>query len=899
MKSKLKKSLSLLLALVMCMSVMSVGAFAEGESPTVTFRLTDDVGKMQLPSRDSSVYTDVTGAWNNGVNDLDNQIIAFTQTVTSGGTATKPTKVPRYQIGITQPNNGSSTTFTAEMRNAYTFDGWATADGELYDFSTQVTENLTLYPRFSATGATITISNEAELRKFAQEVELGRIFCLDDEFRSQVTEPRQTVQLTGNIALTNDWTPIASTFRGIFDGNNKTISGLEIDSTGNDVGFFKSTGTAAVVKDLTFAAPTVSSTGEYVGVLAGKATKNTQVSNVNITGAFSVIGQNNVGALFGRANDGVQIANCDITGSSATVTANGSDGRPVGGLLGDTNGAVSVTKCSVSGVTVTGHRKIGGLIGQQNGGALTCTDVSVSSVTLHTNAYTDYSEKLTMGGLVGIFAGNYSNSSMTGTVSSVTMTGPASIANSVYIMGLVSGGTGGTVEAAKSAMTDKITFNVTVSGTNSCTVRDNCDYQGIYCLAAAPAVTNVAQIGETSYDTVEAAVADVTENAEITVNEATTIAGVEVAEGSTVTVTVTDTAAAGTNDSVTAKEVTIATDSENTKAFIVSKGDAIAALAERVITKHESVKKTANEAENATKVSEYVNIAQVLANAVEEKSIDVSSITSMELSLKKTKENTLPAAVTTAMAQANQTNNVAFEVHPIATVKTTVGTTTTETTYNVSNEELAANASFTFKLTGLIAGKSYTLYHYSSEGGLKDTFYKTANANGEVTLTLSSFSYIVGEEIANPETINAVYMSNLSLKESLNLNFYIKLADGVDKSNAVAKVTFNGITTEHPLSDASTVTLYGNTTYKVSQTVVARMMFKTAVLELYVNGEKVPLAKYTGETTAEYVGTAYTDSVDAFLTRYASQYANDSLAVDLANATRAYGTAARAKLTDN
>ena len=482
MKSKLKKSLSLLLALVMCLSVMSVGAFAQGESHTVTFLLTDTVGKMQLPSRDSSVYTDVTGVWNNGVNDLSNQIIAFTQTVASGETATKPTKVPRYQINITQPNNGTHTTFTEEMRNAYTFDGWATEDGKLYDFTKPVTADLTLHPRFSATGATITISNEEQLLKFADEVKLGRIFCLDDEFRSQVTEPRQTVQLAGNITLESVWTPIASTFSGIFDGNHKTISGLNINSTENDVGFFKSTGSAAAVKDLTFAAPTVSSAGAYVGVLAGTATKNTQVSNVDVTGAFSVSGKENVGALFGRANASVNIEKCDITGTSATVTANGDDGRPVGGLLGDTNGAVSVTDCSVSGVTVTGHRKIGGLIGQQNGGALTCTNASVSNVTLHTNATTSYDNTLTMGGLVGIFAGSYSGSSITGgAVSDVTMTGPANIAEGKnYIMGLVSGGTGEARETAETNMTNAgMTFDVTVSGTNTRTRETVSNYAGI------------------------------------------------------------------------------------------------------------------------------------------------------------------------------------------------------------------------------------------------------------------------------------------------------------------------------------------------------------------------------------------------------------------------------------
>ena len=411
-------------------------------------------------------------------------------------------------------------------------------------------------------------------------------------------------------------------------------------------------------------------------------------------------------------------------------------------------------------------------------------------------------------------------------------------------------------------------------------------------------VSTTYSVNSTSYNTLSDAIVAAGDSETISVKGSASIAGVYVADGATVTAA-SDDAVQSTNSTatVTPKTLTIANgaNQKTAKAYVVSSGEG--GNEKKAVVTNVAKDGTFTNETSSTSVESYVNVAKVLANAVAEKSIDVSSISSMELSLKKTDNATLPTAVSEKVAENEKT--VTFEVHPIATVKTTVGTTTTETTYDVSNEELAANASFTFKLTGLTAGKSYTLYHYSGEGELKDTFYKTADANGEVTLTLSSFSYIVGEEIANPETINAVYMSNLSLKESLNLNFYIKLADGVDKSNAVAKVTFNGITTEHPLSDASTVTLYGNTTYKVSQTVVARMMFKTAVLELYVNGEKVPLAKYTGETTAEYVGTAYTDSVDAFLTRYASQYANDSLAVDLANATRAYGTAARAKLTDN
>ena len=448
-------------------------------NPVVTFQMTDSVGKIVIQGLDDNVHHNVFDTWNDGVNNRPNIRIAFTQTVEPGGTATKPTNTPYYDYNITQPNNGNPKTFTNADSHAYTFDGWATADGELYDFTTPVASDLVLHPRFSATGTTIVIHNEEELRKFAREVELGR------KFRAAWSEDQQTVQLAADITLTSAWTPVGG-FEGIFDGDNHSISGLVINSTEVYVGFFSGLNCHTVVKDLTFVAPVVSSSASYVGVLAGSASSNSsstqpQVSNVNITGAFSVSGQDNVGALIGQVNAGVQIEDCTITGTGATVTAAGSDGRCVGGLLGNTEGAeVSVVDCSVSGVTVTGYRKIGGLIGQVQG-RLTCTDVSVSNVTLHTNATTDYANTLTMGGLVGIFPSNYSGSTFTGTVSDLTMTGPESIASGKnYIMGLVSGGTGGTAAEAESAMTAaNMTFDVTISGTNTRTVSNDSTYAGI------------------------------------------------------------------------------------------------------------------------------------------------------------------------------------------------------------------------------------------------------------------------------------------------------------------------------------------------------------------------------------------------------------------------------------
>lgn len=511
------------------------GTAAAPADPVVTFQMVDNVGKIVIQGLDDNVHTNVFDTWFDGVNNRPNIRIAFTQTVTSGSTATKPTNTPYYDYNITQPNNGNPKNFTNDDSHTYTFDGWATSDGALYDFDTPVTENLTLHPRFSATGATILIKNETELRAFAREVELGR------KFREQWGEEKQTVKLADDITLTSNWTPVAG-FEGIFDGDNHSISGLVISATGDYAGFFSGLNSHTVVKDLTFVSPTVTSTDEYVGVLAGSASSNAstihpQVSNVNVTGAFSVSGENNVGALIGQVNNGVQIEDCSVDGTSvasSTIAGNSASGRPIGGLLGNTIGAVTITDCTVENVTVTGARKLGGLIGQiqsnSSNASVTCTGVSVSNVKIVSTAATTFSSALTMGGLVGIFASPFAANSITGTVSDVNMTGPANIADGkVYVMGLVSGGTGDALATAESSMDGAgMTFDVTISGTNTLAVPNESTYAGIN------GVSPVAKIGNVKYTSLAAAISAVP-----TDGTATTITMLDnetVADGTTLTI---------------------------------------------------------------------------------------------------------------------------------------------------------------------------------------------------------------------------------------------------------------------------------------------------------------------------------------------------------------------------
>ena len=486
---------------------------------TVTFLLTDSVGKMSIHNLDENIYTFVNGEFYNGSYTRTDVTVAFTQTVSAGGTATRPVNAsspdydaaPSYDYNVMQPNNGSSKEFTSEDSHQYTFDGWATQDDELYDFSTPVTSDLTLHPRFSATGATIEIATEADLLKFNREALLVR------RFRDGSAGTPQTVKLTADITLTSEWTPIPSTFYGIFDGNGYSITGLNISSTEDQAGFFKAIGSNNVVRNLTFVNPTITSTASGVGVLAGEIDKVAEaVDNVHIKGTINVRGKTGVGGLVGYLRDGAEIRDCSVdgTGTIRAYDSNGNDGRMVGGLVGDITGdGVKISDCSVIGVTVSGMRKIGGLIGQtqnrnNNTDPLVCTGIVVSNVTIHSEADTTYTKALTMGGVAGQIVNNFAGSSFAGTVSDITMTGPESSAHAVYIMGLVSGGTGNAVPASETAL-DAATFNILVSGTNTRTIETVSSHPGINGSMPATYVAQIVRDGEVvgKYETLAEAVA--------------------------------------------------------------------------------------------------------------------------------------------------------------------------------------------------------------------------------------------------------------------------------------------------------------------------------------------------------------------------------------------------------
>ena len=172
-----------------------------------------------------------------------------------------------------------------------------------------------------------------------------------------------------------------------------------------------------------FAAVTVSSTGDKAGGLAGELSAGT-ISNSYATGSVSFASGNpagTLGGLVGALSGSGSIANSHATGA---VTANT---NPSGGLVGNLSTTGSITNSYATG-TVTGTAFVGGLVGNQSAGNILDSYATGDVV----------ASAQRTGGLVGrSIAGNITRSYATGAVSSAS--------GNNYVGGLVGNKESGTI----------------------------------------------------------------------------------------------------------------------------------------------------------------------------------------------------------------------------------------------------------------------------------------------------------------------------------------------------------------------------------------------------------------------------------------------------------------------
>ena len=232
-----------------------------------------------------------------------------------------------------------------------------------------------MIPFSSFADETIKISNAEQLKAFAEEVNDGNNYA------------GKTVVLTNNITLDGDWIPVGNgsrsgsgavgnSFKGTFDGNGKTVTGIKISSqTGvdNAIGFFGVLDGATVRNLILQNVDIVVSNNECAGGAAGLMVNDSIIENVTVYGNVSVKRGN--GGIVGRMTKSGTIKDCT---NYATVSGTGAN---VGGIVGaayytdnytsDTD-AMVITGCVNNGAVNGTAGVVGGIAGLSSANVVNC-----------------------------------------------------------------------------------------------------------------------------------------------------------------------------------------------------------------------------------------------------------------------------------------------------------------------------------------------------------------------------------------------------------------------------------------------------------------------------------------------------------------------------------------------
>lgn len=158
------------------------------------------------------------------------------------------------------------------------------------------------------------------------------------------------------------WNPIGGqkpySFEGYFDGNNKTITNVTINSPDKKyVGFFGAMGYYSTIENLNLKGDIIG--GNYVGAIAGLS-ESIRITNCSFTG--NITGNNYVGGLVGlKSNYGANVAyikNCMVKG-----TVKGS--AYLGGIAGSSS-KNEIENCSVNLTSFDATDTGGGITGSSS-----------------------------------------------------------------------------------------------------------------------------------------------------------------------------------------------------------------------------------------------------------------------------------------------------------------------------------------------------------------------------------------------------------------------------------------------------------------------------------------------------------------------------------------------------
>ncbi len=241
------------------------------------------------------------------------------------------------------------------------------------------------------------ISTTDDLRELSDRVN-GSNGYVSNTFKDTFFKVTTDIELGG---IDNEFTAIGkssdSYFRGTFDGDGYTISGLYINQPEVDNQALFGYTFCATIMNITISGQVTGN--DCVGGIVGRnhyaSTLSNCYSNVKVSGMSR---QACVGGVVGYNNESSTLTNCH---NSAEVSSIGTSSY-VGGVVGYNNSSSTLTNCYNSGV-VSGASSVGGVVGLNNDGSQV-TNCFNSAKVNDTGTYA------CVGGVVGW---NYTSSTIT------------------------------------------------------------------------------------------------------------------------------------------------------------------------------------------------------------------------------------------------------------------------------------------------------------------------------------------------------------------------------------------------------------------------------------------------------------------------------------------------------
>lgn len=172
----------------------------------------------------------------------------------------------------------------------------------------------------------------------------------------------QTANIDGKNA--NYKTPFtrSKSFTGTYDGNSKTIKGLNVTPNENKAGVFGYISNKGTIKNTNFSNITIKLDGSQeidTGIVAGD--NYGTISNCTVYDSTMVEGEN-IGGIAGWNSENGIIKGCTVSNLSIKASRRGID---LGGVVGETNGMIE--KCRVKSVKLTYNYSNNGSILERSG----------------------------------------------------------------------------------------------------------------------------------------------------------------------------------------------------------------------------------------------------------------------------------------------------------------------------------------------------------------------------------------------------------------------------------------------------------------------------------------------------------------------------------------------------